>query len=243
MLYPPPAPRRPSGPKFRLLEEEPQKKPTPVAVPKPRRRRRRGPWLKRLTILLLVAGVGAGGYWYFALRKPHVTPPWVGWLDRAKQFVSKITARKPAPPPPATARRRPAGSAPPAALPPAAVPPPITVPQPVTVPHPVTVPQPVPKPPAVAASPFARFDRLSDSLSHAVRNFHDRAALFENGRMDCGGLATGLVAMENLWMTYNAERRARMASFDQRRATQDQAMYAAVDSVESRYEHSGCPRP
>jgi len=101
----------------------------------------------------------------------------------------------------------------------------------------------VPNPPAVAASPFARFDRLSDSLSHAVRNFHDRAALFENGRMDCGGLATGLVAMENLWMTYNAERRARMASFDQRRATQDQAMYAAVDSVESRYEHSGCPRP
>ena len=239
MLYPPPEPRRPSGPKFRLLDEEPQRKPTPVAVPKPRRRRRRGPWLKRLTILLVIAGVGGGGYWYFALRKPHVTPPWIGWFDRAKQFVSKITARKPAPPPPATARRRPAGAAPPAALPPAAVPPPIAA----TRPPPVAVPQSVPQPPAVPASPFARFDRLSDSLSHAVRNFHDRAASFDNGRMDCGGLATGLVAMENLWMTYNAERRARMASFDQRRATQDQAMYAAVDSVESRYEHSGCPRP
>jgi hypothetical protein len=34
-----------------------------------------------------------------------------------------------------------------------------------------------------------------------------------------------------------------MASFDQRRATQDQALYAAVDSVESRFEHSGCSRP
>ena len=240
MLQPPPAPRRPSGPRFRLLDEEPEKRRprTPVSVPKPRRRTRRGPLLKRLTILLVVAGVGAGGYWYFALRKPHMTPPWVGWFDRAKQFVSKITAPTSAPPPPA-ARRRPAGNAPPAAPPPAAVPPPIRVPQP----PPVAVPQPVPQPPAVAASPFARFDRLSDSLSRAVRNFHDRAALFENGRMDCGGLATGLVAMENLWGTYNGERRARMASFDQRRATQDQAMYAAVDSVESRYEHSGCPRP
>jgi hypothetical protein len=93
------------------------------------------------------------------------------------------------------------------------------------------------------ASPFARFDRLSDSLARAVRSFQDRAALFDTGRMDCNGLATGLVAIENLWITYNAERRARMAAFDQRRATQDQALYASVDAVESRFERSGCPRP
>jgi len=42
------------------------------------------------------------------------------------------------------------------------------------------------------------FDRLSDSLARAVRNFQDRAALFGSGRMDCGGLATGLVAVDNL---------------------------------------------
>jgi len=104
---------------------------------------------------------------------------------------------------------------------------------------PATIPVPQP----VAPSPFARFDRLSDSLSRAVRNFQDRASLFADGRMDCGGLATGLVAVENLWPTYNLERRARMASFDQRRASQDQAIYAAVDAVESRFEQSGCPRP
>jgi len=46
-----------------------------------------------------------------------------------------------------------------------------------------------------------RFDRLSDSLARAVRNFQDRAALFGSGRMDCGGLATGLVAVDNLWIT------------------------------------------
>ncbi len=104
------------------------------------------------------------------------------------------------------------------------------------------VPVPVPQPVA-PSSPFARFDRLTDSLSRAVRNFQDRAALFTSGRMDCNGLATGLVSVENLWAMYNIERRARMASFDQRRATQDQAMYASVDSVESGFERSGCPRP
>jgi len=112
------------------------------------------------------------------------------------------------------------------------------------VPAPVRVVPPpaaaIPQPPP---SPFARFDRLSDSLSRAVRNYHDRAELFASSRIDCSGLANGLVSVESLWNTYNAERRARMANFDERRALQDQAMYASVDSVESRFEKSGCPRP
>ncbi|HLQ59218.1 MAG TPA: hypothetical protein VK113_06855 [Gemmatimonadales bacterium] len=219
----PASPRRTSAPKFRLLEEDAEKKaefppPAPAAAPKPRRRRRRGPWLKRVAILLLLAGAGAGGYWYFALRNPGVPPPWAGLLDRAKQLVSRLTTRSPSPPRAPGPRRRTTAAAPAAA--------------------PVPVPQPV-----AASSPFARFDRLTDSLSRAVRNFQDRALLFTSSRMDCGGLATGLVSIENLWITYNTERRARMAAFDQRRASRDQAMYAAVDSVESRFEHSGCPRP
>jgi hypothetical protein len=223
----PPAPRRTPAHAFRLLDEEEEAKAAPA--PKPRRRKRRGPWLKRVAILLVLAGIGAGGYWYFALRNPGVPPPWAGMLDRAKQLVSRVTART-APPPPAPASRRrptavsptavPTAVSPAAALPPAAVPPPIA------------------PPPA-----FARFDRLTDSLSRAVRNFQDRASLFATGRMDCGGLASGLVSIENLWISYNTERRARMAAFDQHRAIQDQSMYAAVDSVESRFEHSGCPRP
>jgi proteasome lid subunit RPN8/RPN11 len=224
----PATPRRNSAPKFRLLDEDEERgaaAPSPAPASKPRRRRRRGPWLRRLAILLVLAGVGAGGYWYLAIRNPTLLP---GLLDGAKQLVSRVTKRSP-PPPPAPPRRGPptGGGAPRAAPPPAAVPA-----------APVPVPQPVAPP-----SPFARFDRLSDSLSRAVRNFQDRASLFADGRMDCGGLASGLVSIENLWITYNTERRSRMASFDQRRASQDQAMYAAVDSVESRFEHSGCPRP
>ena len=98
-------------------------------------------------------------------------------------------------------------------------------------------------PQLVVASPFARFDRLSDSLARAVRNFQDRAALFGSGRMDCGGLATGLVAVDNLWITYNTERRARLASFDPGRVTRDQALWTSVDSVSRRFDDSGCPRP
>jgi len=221
-----PSPRRISSPTFRLLDEDEKKKP----APKPRRFKRRGPWLRRVAILLLLAGAGSGGYWYFALRNPGVPPPWAGLLDRAKQLVARVTTRKPAPPP--APRRRPTTTAPPVAVPPPARPPAA----------PVLVPVPVPQP-VVPPSPFARFDRLTDSLSRAVRNFQDRAALFASGRMDCNGLATGLVSVENLWAMYNIERRARMASFDQRRATQDQAMYASVDSVESGFERSGCPRP
>jgi hypothetical protein len=174
-------------------------------------------------MLLVIVGVGAGGYGYFAVKNPGV---WAGLRDRAK----KLVARSPAPAPSRGETARPPRSPPPA--PPAA-----TTPARVTPP-----PAAAPLPPA-PASPFERFDRLSDSLSRAVRSYHERADLFASSRVDCSGLANGLVAIESLWMTYNAERRARMATFDQRRAFQDQAMYASVDSVESNFEQSGCRRP
>jgi proteasome lid subunit RPN8/RPN11 len=103
-----------------------------------------------------------------------------------------------------------------------------------------------PRPQAVAPRPdtsFARFDRLSDTLSSAVQRYHDRATLFTNRQIDCAALASGLVVIENLWINYNAERRVRMASFDARRAARDQGLYAGVDSVESQFERTRCQRP
>ena len=207
---------------FRLLDEETE--PTP---PPPRRRKKKsGRWLSRLAVLLLVGGVGAGAYWYFVLRDPGAPPPWAGVLDRVKRLVARSAA------PPTTAAG-PAARRPPArATPPPAAAPPPAAPQPAAIP---------PRPPADTT--FVRFDRLSDTLSRAVRNFQDRAALFTSGRIDCTALASGLVSIENLWITYNTERRARMAAFDQRRASRDQALYAGVDSVESRFEQSACQRP
>lgn len=219
---PPPPPRRTSSPKFRLLDQEVErKKQTPPTGM--RRSRRRSAWPKRILVLLIVAALGGGGYWYFALRNPAVPPPWAGLLDRAKQLVAKVTSRKPAAPPPAPRRAGPRPT-------PVAAPPQIT--------------QPIPPPPAITvASQFERFDRLSDSLTRMVRNFQDRAALFESGRMDCSGLGNGIIAIENLWMSYNIERKARMASFDPPRVARDQALWASVDSVSRRFDNSGCHRP
>ncbi len=218
-------PRRIPTQTFRLLEDSTAEQPKPK--PKPRRRRRLpwGRWLRRVAVLLLIAGVGAGGYWYYVLRTPRPPPPWAGLVDRVKKLVARATA-----PPPAPSRR------PPRAPPPA--PAAGTSPVRAAPPPPAPIPQPLAPP-----SPFARFDRLTDSLARAVRNYRDRAQLFASGRIDCGGLANGLVAIESLWPSYNAERRARMANFDQRRALQDQGTYASVDSVESSFEQSGCRRP
>jgi proteasome lid subunit RPN8/RPN11 len=90
---------------------------------------------------------------------------------------------------------------------------------------------------------FARFDRLSDTLARGIRHYDGQAALFANQQIDCAALARGLVVIEDLWITYNAERRRKIALFDARRAARDQTVYAAVDSVESQFERSGCRRP
>jgi proteasome lid subunit RPN8/RPN11 len=219
---PPPPPRTPSQ-AFRLLEEEPEKKP----VRRVRKRRPRGYWRKRIVLLLLLGAVGAGVYWYVKIRNPAAPLPWAGLVDRAKKLVSRVTAA----PPPAPVARRPART------------PQSVRTQPTTTAAPPPHPLPTAAAPPAPPSPFARFDRLSDSLSRAVREFQDRASSFGAGHPDCGGLSAGLANVEHLWLTYNTERRARMAAFDSRRASQDQALYAAVDSVESRFEQSGCARP
>lgn len=228
---PPKPERRTPAPAFRLSEEEPaeEKKVEKKPKAKPRRSRRRGPWLNRLVVLAVLAGVVGGGYWYFVVKNPGKPPPWAGIVERAKKLVARSTqppTRRPAPPPPRTSR--PTAPAPAATAPPAPVP----------VPVPVAQQTPLP-----VASPFARFDRLGDSLARVVRTFQDRAGLFESGQMDCNGLANGLAAVENTWLVYFNERKARLASLDQPRVARDQVLYATVDGVARRFENSGCPRP
>ena len=220
---------------FRLLDQDEERKEEqkPAPKPKPRRAGRRRPWLKKLVILLLVVGAAGGGYWYFVLKNPGKPPPWAGLVDKARKLVARSTqppARRSAPPP-----RRSTASAPTA--PPAAAPLPPPPPS-----QPAALPPAPPQPPPVA-SPLARFDRLSDSLARTVRNFQDRAALFDEGRMDCNGMASGLVAVENTWSVYSVERRARLAALDQPRVLRDQTLYAGVDAVSRRFDNSGCPRP
>src|SRR5438093_849636 len=102
-----------------------------------------------------------------------------------------------------------------------------------------------PPAPAPVAAPHAQLthlDQVADSLSRAVRTFGDRAALFDRRQLACDGLARGLLAVEDRWLSYSRARRA-SAALDPTHAARDQTLYAGVDSVERRFEKSGCQRP
>src|SRR5205809_291417 len=214
---------------------EPEAYPPPVApAPKKRRRRRHWPWrrwLRRLSVLMLVAGA-AGAYWWFQPTLPSLTvPPGVEDLAarvaalpaRLKEAVTKARARPPRP-----------RAAPPSRPPSARQPAPTTAAPPPS-PAPVTA---APAPP----SPLGRLDRVGDSLALVVRGFNAGAAQFARGQLACVGLAHALGAVEQRWTAYTAARRA-AGVLDATHAARDQSLYAGVDSVEHRFDKSGCERP
>jgi hypothetical protein len=102
---------------------------------------------------------------------------------------------------------------------------------------------PTPPPPLAASpGPVTRLDRLADSLATAVRSFSDRAALFDRRQVACDGLGRGLLTVEARWLSYSTARRA-SGILDPTHTVRDQTLYAGVDSVEHRFERSGCQRP
>src|SRR5438034_395906 len=214
---------------------EPEAYPPPVApAPKKRRRRRHWPWrrwLMRLSVLMLVAGA-AGAYWWFQPTLPSLTVP-RGVKDfaarvaalpaRLKEAVTEARARPPRP-----------RAAPPSRPPSDRQPAPTTAAPPPS-PAPVTA---APAPP----SPLGRLDRVGDSLALVVRGFNAGAAQFARGQLACVGLAHALGAVEQRWTAYTAARRA-AGVLDATHAARDQSLYAGVDSVEHRFDKSGCERP
>ena len=168
-------------------------------------------------VLLLAAG-GAGAYWWFQPELP--IPAWSTITGKWSAIMSgiggKVSALK------AKLRRATPTPAPaqPRAQPPA---------------RPAAQPAPPP-------APRARIDVAGDSLTQVVQVFGERAALFSRGQVPCAGLARGLAAVESRWIAYNTARR-NAGVLDPPHATRDQTLYAGVDSVERRFEQSGCPRP
>ena len=84
---------------------------------------------------------------------------------------------------------------------------------------------------------------MSDTLGRLVRNYQERAQLFDTQQLDCAGLSRGLVSVESIWIAYNAERKALPIPLDADRAARDQTLYGAVDTVESHFDRSQCDRP
>ena len=211
----------------------------------PRRRLKLPRTVTRTLLVLVLGGVAAGAYWWFQPELP--LPKWstitgVGSTISAKVsalggkvagLVSGLRRRAPAPARP-TAKPTPPTVAPPAASRPA--PAGNTGAAPAAA-RPAGPPQPPPSPPA-----RTKLDLAGDSLTQVVRTFADRARLFDQRQLACAGLARGLELVETRWVAYNAARRG-AGALDGTRAGRDQALYARVDSVERKFEQSGCARP
>jgi proteasome lid subunit RPN8/RPN11 len=97
-------------------------------------------------------------------------------------------------------------------------------------------------PPASANPALVALDQLTDSVLGAVRVYGDRRTGFR-GPEDCGALALALVDVETRWIAYNARGKPRGLVLDSERAARDQSLYAQVDTVESHFDGSACPRP
>jgi hypothetical protein len=96
---------------------------------------------------------------------------------------------------------------------------------------------------AVVVIPLERLDRAADTLALAIAAFDLRARLFASRQMQCPELGRGLILVEERWTTYNSVRKHGAAPLDSARTARDRALYADVDGVERRFEHSACTRP
>lgn len=217
--------------------EEVEEAPAPPPPPRVRRRRRRlPPRLRRALWVIMIAALAAGAYWWFQPRLPlpsvsastiahawsALTDKWSALTGKVSTLTGKVSA--------AVSRLRRTEAAPPPRAPSAPRPQPGPAPQRVA---------PTVAPPSAAA---VRLDQIGDSLTRAVRMFTDRRAQFTRSQLACPDLARSLEAVETRWIAYNTARRA-SGTLDATRAARDQALYAGVDSVEHRFEQSGCPRP
>ena len=225
---------------FEGREAEPEAPVEPEPRRPIRRRRRRIPRKVWLTLLVLLLGASAGGaYWWFQPELPAL-PEWSSVTSKLSGITAAVSAAagkvwalrsklhrsSPQPPPKPKAMTRPPAARPPVSTPPAAP----------------TAATPGPLPPPPAPPSLTRLDVIGDSLVTQVSNFGERAALYTRGQLPCAGLARGLADVEHRWIAYNTARRS-AGVLDASHAVRDQILYAKVDSVERRFEQSGCPRP
>jgi hypothetical protein len=176
--------------------------------------------------VIVLGAVTAGAYWWFqpSLPLPDVSAStiattWSALTDKWSTLTGKLSAV-------VSRLRRTEARPPPLA-------PSVPRPQPGPAPH---APAPRPVAPSTAPSDAAvRLDQMGDSLTRAVR-------AFARSQLACTDLARSLAAVENRWIAYNKARRG-SGALDATRAARDQTLYAGVDSVEHRFEQSGCPRP
>lgn len=102
-------------------------------------------------------------------------------------------------------------------------------------------------PPVPTAAPgdttLVRFEAAADSAMSVVRNYGDRARSFASRQITCAELTRGFAAVENQMLAYGTARKALKRPLDPAHVERDQALFAAVDTVDAQFDRSRCPRP
>jgi hypothetical protein len=90
----------------------------------------------------------------------------------------------------------------------------------------------------------AGFEALGDNMLGAISAFYGQALRHDQGGTTCTQLQAAFVSVEEGWISYNVEGKARF----QERLTgdlleRDDRLYAGVQDVEREFDRSGCARP
>ena len=96
------------------------------------------------------------------------------------------------------------------------------------------------------ASPASVVDieELGDGLLEAISRYYGRAVAVDGGQATCSDLQAAYVEVEDSWIAYNVQGRARFRGrLPDDLATRDERLYAGVQDVEREFTRSRCERP
>ncbi|MFQ5888808.1 MAG: hypothetical protein ACE5JR_02010 [Gemmatimonadota bacterium] len=91
---------------------------------------------------------------------------------------------------------------------------------------------------------LGRLDLLSDAMVEAISRYYGVTVSFDAGRVTCSELQAVYVRVEDAWIDYNANGKARVdAPLDSDRVARDSRLYEGVQDVERLFAQTGCDRP
>jgi hypothetical protein len=97
---------------------------------------------------------------------------------------------------------------------------------------------------AVSPVSVADVERLGDDLLETISRYYGRAVAVDGGQATCSDLQAAYVQVEDNWIAYNVQGRARFRGrLPDELATRDERLYAGVQDVEREFTRSGCERP
>ena len=87
-------------------------------------------------------------------------------------------------------------------------------------------------------------EQLGDGLLEAISRYYGRAVAVDGGQATCSDLQAAYVEVEDSWIAYNVQGRARFRGrLPDELATRDERLYAGVQDVEREFTRSRCERP